>query len=690
MTIIEETQKSKPEKKSARATAPPNPANTAPEQTETAFYLDPGRVRVSTFNVPHRDPDENLIASVRDNGIIEPGIVRRRPPSIVTEPDGRQRETDLEIVVGERRWKACRLTGRPFVAFIRELTDAEVLDLQTDENLQRADLTPLQEAEVFRAHQVKLDRAPGEIAARVHKSERYVVQRLKLLELPAVARDALLGGRIALGTAIEIACLREQDREEATALVLPRGNESPLTVGHARNVLANRFHLKMVNATFPIGDALLLPTAGACTTCPKRSSNQLALSIEGVDDDDRCLDRACWEGKTAALWARRKALAVAEGLEVLEGDKAQAVFDYPWKKGLVALDSPCEIAEDPREKELLAQIREAEEKGDDARVEQLEKEHDALQEQDAPTWREVLGAAVKPAAVGLRSKAWGDRTSEVVELAGERDVLQAAKDKGLRLLPWMEAKLAAPPPAPAPSPATEPAEDLRTKAKIENRAAELVREESIRVCVAAAQTTPPRPGPAFFKALLHGLFGSGYTEISVNAHDLVEAHGWHPQGGEPQWKTVLREADKLTEQDLRGLLVELVMRVTDEPIEGMVKLFGVDLGKLRTAAKKKAKAEIEGKGKSAPRAPKGKKAEPKPEPAMTREVEIEVQECRQCGCTDDNACIDTDELPCSWVEPDLCSKCAGTRDPAKLAKTFREKSHRKLGASAGPSAEASP
>ena len=90
----------------------------------------------------------------------------------------------------------------------------------------------------------------------------------------------------------------------------------------------------------------------------------------------------------------------------------------------------------------------------------------------------------------------------------------------------------------------------------------------------------------------------------------------------------------------------------------------MDTKKLKAAAAKEAKAELEGKAAAKG---KGGKASGKAKPeAVTYE-----QKCHKCGCTDSNACKDTDGLPCSWTLPNLCSKCAGTREQKKVSGPMR-------------------
>ena len=107
-----------------------------------------------------REQLEELAASMREHGVLEPVIVR---------PKGK----DYELVVGERRWRAAQLAGLKVIpAIVRELEDREALELALVENLQREDLNPMEEAEAFRRLADEFGLTQEEIAARVGRDDR--------------------------------------------------------------------------------------------------------------------------------------------------------------------------------------------------------------------------------------------------------------------------------------------------------------------------------------------------------------------------------------------------------------------------------------------------------------------------------------------------------------------------------------
>ena len=130
-----------------------------------------------------------LAASIRAHGVLQPVIVARAGAGYV-------------LVAGERRWRAARQAGLATLpALIKEVTPQERLELALVENLQRQDLTPLEEAAAYQQLIAEHGLTQEQVAARVGKSRAAVANALRLLQLAPAVREALLTGRITAGHA---------------------------------------------------------------------------------------------------------------------------------------------------------------------------------------------------------------------------------------------------------------------------------------------------------------------------------------------------------------------------------------------------------------------------------------------------------------------------------------------------------
>jgi ParB family chromosome partitioning protein len=166
----------------------------------------------------HFDPTalEELAASIREHGVIQPLLVSR------DENDG------YILVAGERRWQASKLAGLAEVpVIVRQTTDLERLELALIENVQRADLNPLEEANAYRQLSEEFRLSHEEIASRVGKSRVAVTNTLRLLKLPQSAQQALVDGVISEGHARALLGLTNPLAQEAA---LKKVRDNDLTV----------------------------------------------------------------------------------------------------------------------------------------------------------------------------------------------------------------------------------------------------------------------------------------------------------------------------------------------------------------------------------------------------------------------------------------------------------------------------
>ncbi len=140
------------------------------------------------FETPELD---ELAASIRSHGVLQPVILRPHPDGI-----------DYEIVAGERRWRAAQLAGlHELPAMVRLLDDPAAAAVALVENLQRSDLDPVEEALALRKLVDTYGKTQEEVAAAIGKSRSHVANALRLLRLPAGVLEALATGLISAGHA---------------------------------------------------------------------------------------------------------------------------------------------------------------------------------------------------------------------------------------------------------------------------------------------------------------------------------------------------------------------------------------------------------------------------------------------------------------------------------------------------------
>jgi ParB family chromosome partitioning protein len=157
------------------------------------------------------DPETlaELAASIREHGLLQPLIVTCNGPD------------QYQLIAGERRWQAARLAGLTTVpAIVKEASPQEVLELALVENIQRADLNPLEEASAFRQLVDEFGLTQEQVAQRVGKSRVAVTNILRLLRLPAEVRQALAGGSISEGHARALLALPTSEAQLAALEVV--------------------------------------------------------------------------------------------------------------------------------------------------------------------------------------------------------------------------------------------------------------------------------------------------------------------------------------------------------------------------------------------------------------------------------------------------------------------------------------
>jgi len=174
---------------------------------------------------------EQLAASIREHGVLQPLIVTPEP-----------NRDEFRLIAGERRLQAARMAGLHAVpVIVRSVSDQQRIELALIENLQRADLNPLEAAEGYRQLTEDFKLSHEEVAARVGKTRTSVTNTLRLLKLGTQARQALAAGSISEGHARALLGLpTAQSQTAALGVILSRGLNVRQTEALVRRLVGER------------------------------------------------------------------------------------------------------------------------------------------------------------------------------------------------------------------------------------------------------------------------------------------------------------------------------------------------------------------------------------------------------------------------------------------------------------------
>ena len=242
---------------------------------------------------------KELADSIRTQGVLSPLLVRPLT------------ENGFEIIAGARRYRAAQIAEQSTVPVrIVNLSDAQAIEMSIVENLQRKDVHPMEEAQGFRAL-LDLEEPKysiEQIGARVGKNPAFIAQRLKLTDLVASAVDAFYADEIGVGHALLLAKLPADQQEDALRACFKEvynGASKParilLPVRNLQFWIDSNILLILKDAPFNKRDAQLVPAAGSCADCPKRTGhNKLLFGDDLGRQGDRCTDPKCYQAKVSA------------------------------------------------------------------------------------------------------------------------------------------------------------------------------------------------------------------------------------------------------------------------------------------------------------------------------------------------------------------------------------------------------
>lgn len=178
------------------------------EEVEEVKELDLSDIRPNPYQPRKRFDDKSLRElsdSIKENGVFQPIIVRKSV-------------NGYEIIAGERRYRASKLAKKKTIpAIVRKFDESQMMEVAVLENLQREDLTPLEEAQAYEMLQKNLGLTQEEVSKRMGKSRPYIANYLRLLTLPSKTKRLLQHGDLSMGQARTLLGLKDKDKIDALA-----------------------------------------------------------------------------------------------------------------------------------------------------------------------------------------------------------------------------------------------------------------------------------------------------------------------------------------------------------------------------------------------------------------------------------------------------------------------------------------
>lgn len=259
---------------------------------------------------------QELADSLKSQGLLQPIVVRPLPGQPLHH----------EIVFGHRRFRAAQLAGLDSVpAILRDMTDQQVAEAQIAENLARADVNALEEAQSYHRLMREFGVTAKQIIEQTGKSKSYIYGRLKLLQLTDGPRQALLAGQIDAEVAGLISRMPQAVQADALDQVLIDGDggKRGLSYRDAKQALRHLV-VDLEQAPFPLG-VFGLADKAACDGCADRAGNDPAMADMAPLS---CARRACYQAKVGAWVQQQVDEAKAAGRRVIDGEEASQAARY--------------------------------------------------------------------------------------------------------------------------------------------------------------------------------------------------------------------------------------------------------------------------------------------------------------------------------------------------------------------------
>ena len=225
---------------------------------------------------------DSLEASIREKGVIQPILVRKTS------------DQAYEIIAGERRWRAAQRAGlHELPVVVRELNDREALEIALVENVQRADLSPIEEALGYQRLMTEFDHTQEQLSKVVGKSRSHVANLLRLLDLPPGVKTLLDGGKISAGHAR--ALLGVEDAETLARQIVARNlnvrqTERLTQLGKKRNARKQTLSAKDTD-TLALERELSALLGLKVTLKPSGKAGDLSIRYESLEQLDDVVQR---------------------------------------------------------------------------------------------------------------------------------------------------------------------------------------------------------------------------------------------------------------------------------------------------------------------------------------------------------------------------------------------------------------
>ena len=175
-----------------------------PNENEVVEEIDLDEIRPNPYQ-PRKHFNEHALAelaeSIKQSGVFQPVILRQSSIK------------GYELIAGERRVRASRLAGKTTIpAIVRQLDEERMIEIAVVENLQREDLSPLEEAEAYNVLMDKLNLTQAQVAERIGKSRPYIANYLRLLSLPEIVKEMVTKEDLSMGQARTLLGLKDKEQ----------------------------------------------------------------------------------------------------------------------------------------------------------------------------------------------------------------------------------------------------------------------------------------------------------------------------------------------------------------------------------------------------------------------------------------------------------------------------------------------